>query len=85
MVLSEKGGATTVFLSSEERVFLNTQGVGPTEIITSYIRQQKQIINGFVTDNVFEERKLREKYQKLTEELSKKIFRMEKELKEVQH
>lgn len=81
MVLSEKGGPTTIFLSSEERIFLNQQGIGPTEIITSFIRRQKEIVSGLIVDNVFEERKKREQFQKIAYELRDKNEKLERELK----
>lgn len=84
MVLSEKGGATTIILSSEERIFLNSQGVGPTEIITSFIRRQKDIISGFIVDNVTEERRKREQFQKIATELRDKCAKLENNIKELQ-
>ena len=71
---------TTVKLSDEDVSFCKLHKLQYTSLMREAINRRREVIQGHIVDNVFEERRKRERWQQIAEELKNKYQRLEKKL-----
>lgn len=73
---------TSVQISEADHKFVKSNGFKFSELMKEIIFQKKSVMEGVTSDNVFEERKKKERFIKMSEELRDRVIELETKLAE---